>query len=413
MNSRGSSILGRASSSEGSTSNQDESDLDQSFKSENHFFDAIKKNPEMCNTLHESPNLSTHGEEYLQNPVDLICTPPLNQRQWPEKCEEEECNNFTITVPISDKRMASDMETHASKNPFTFSVPKEITFNTSGLSRTGEMLKTRKLSETTLVTINTITELLKQLHRLDDTEKEMESNQDNRSLMADAIPSNANSNSQKPTFEGRKKCRPQLIIKKMKSMLSTSTSGAKSEREDLDSICKNTTKPIMEIGSTKDEQLLSDDLMSLRVYKHQLSKQTMCAVETLRDDISESMPGVVRRRARKCSSVSPSPSINGLSSDSELPLLLGRCFNLSINLKILTQCDFADPNIACRVFVDLDVLENYTKRKVKECEASVNINHSDPSGNNTLSPKQLEAEINSLSIGYKSTWENPSDYLSR
>ena len=72
MNSRGSSILGRASSSEGSTSNQDESDFDQSFKSENHFFDAIKKNPEMCNTLYQSPNLSTHGEHCLQNPVDLM-----------------------------------------------------------------------------------------------------------------------------------------------------------------------------------------------------------------------------------------------------------------------------------------------------------------------------------------------------
>jgi hypothetical protein len=275
------------------------------------------------------------------------------------------------------------------------------------------MSKSRKLSETTLVTINTITELLKQLHKMDDKEKEMENKQATCTFTADAIPSIANPNSQKPTFESRKTRRPQLIIKKMKSMLYTSTSGAKRESDVLDPIYKDTTKPIMQIGSTKDEKLLSDSLMSLCSQKLQLSKQTLSAVETLRDEISESMPGVVRRRARKCSSVSPSPSINGLSSDSELPLLLGRCFNLSINLKILTQCDFADPNIACRVFVDLDVLENYTKRKVKECEASANINHSDPSGNNTLSPNQLESEINSLSIGYKDTWENTSDYLSR
>ena len=340
-------------------------------------------------------------------------TPTLNQRQWLEECEEGGCNSFTIDVPISDKKAASKMETHGSKNPFTFSVPKEITFNYSGFSRTSEMSKSRKLSETTLVTINTITELLKQLHKIDDKEKEVENNQANRSFTADTIPSVEDSNSQKPTFESRNKRRPQLIIKKMKSMLSTSTSGAKRESDVLDPIYKDTTKPIMQIGSTKDEKLLSDSLMSLCSQKLQLSKQTLSAVETLRDEISESMPGVVRRRARKCSSVSPSPSINGLSSDSELPLLLGRCFNLSLNLKILTHCDFADPNIACRVFVDLDVLENYTKRKVKECEASMNNNRSDPSSNNTLSPKQLELEIKSLSIGYTDTWENTSDYLPR
>jgi hypothetical protein len=109
------------------------------------------------------------------------------------------------------------------------------------------------------------------------------------------------------------------------------------------------------------------------------------------------MPGVVRRRAQKCSSVSPSPSINGISSDSELPLLLGRCFNLSVNLKILRQCNFADPAIGCRVFVDFDVLENYLRRKVKECEVSLGIPQSH-SENNLLCPKQLEENINSLSI---------------
>ena len=72
MNSRGSSIFERASSSEGSTSNQDESDFDQSFKSENHFFDAIKENRELCHTLRALPNSSTHGDHCLQNTVDLM-----------------------------------------------------------------------------------------------------------------------------------------------------------------------------------------------------------------------------------------------------------------------------------------------------------------------------------------------------
>ena len=49
MDSRGSSILGRASSSEDSTE-----DCNRSQSFQNHFFDALRKHPEMTgNTLHE------------------------------------------------------------------------------------------------------------------------------------------------------------------------------------------------------------------------------------------------------------------------------------------------------------------------------------------------------------------------
>ena len=52
MDSRGSSIFGRASSSEDSTCNQEDFDRSQSYQ--NHFFDALRKNQEiMGNTLHE------------------------------------------------------------------------------------------------------------------------------------------------------------------------------------------------------------------------------------------------------------------------------------------------------------------------------------------------------------------------
>ena len=51
MDSRGSSVLGRASSSEDSTSNAEGYDRSQSFQ--NYFFESLRKDPDMANTLHE------------------------------------------------------------------------------------------------------------------------------------------------------------------------------------------------------------------------------------------------------------------------------------------------------------------------------------------------------------------------
>merc|ERR1719220_2451022 len=141
----------------------------------------------------------------------------------------------------------------------------------------------------------------------------------------------------------------------------------------------------------------SDSLDDLRQEKLAMARESLNAVDRLRGDVTQNMPGIVRRRARQCSSVSPSPSINGLSEDDELPLLLGRCFNLSVNLKILKQCNYADPAIGCRVFVDFDVLENYLNQKVQECKTSLNIYDTD-NQKYLLCPKQLETKINSLSI---------------
>merc|ERR1711920_49698 len=124
----------------------------------------------------------------------------------------------------------------------------------------------------------------------------------------------------------------------------------------------------------------------------------LSVVDGLRDNISEHMPGVVRRRAQKCSSVSPSPSINGLSQNDELPLLLGRCFNLSVNMKILRQCNYADPAIGCRVFVDFDVLENYLRRKIQDSEVLLNLQPTQCEDNSSLCPRQLENQIHSLTL---------------
>merc|ERR1712226_1822456 len=180
--------------------------------------------------------------------------------------------------------------------------------------------------------------------------------------------------------------------KKMKCILSTSNLGLKNDNQN--------DKELTSQNDSQNNKILdqgAESLTSLRQEKLDVARETLNAVDRLRGDVTQHMPGVVRRRARQCYSVSPSPSINGISSEDELPLLLGRCFNLSVNLKILKQCNYADPAIGCRVFVDFDVLENYLNQKVQECKTSLNIYDTD-NQKYLLCPKQLETKIDALSI---------------
>ena len=48
----------------------------------------------------------------------------------------------------------------------------------------------------------------------------------------------------------------------------------------------------------------------------------------------------------------------------DFPSLYGRCFNLSMNLKILTQCQHGDSSIAARVLSDFDILEKSLEAKM-------------------------------------------------
>merc|ERR1719507_410126 len=257
-------------------------------------------------------------------------------------------------------------------NPFQFGIKTKA----ADMNKNVPATDSSHSQENTLLTINTITSLLKQLQELVEQEKRLltktQSSDDISSPDREIIP--------KPATDTRKKNRPQLLMKKMKGMLSSSNLGAK--KDDNNNEATENKKGV---------------LKKLRLQKLHMSLETLQAVDGLRGTISEHMPGVVRRRARQCSSVSPSPSINGISSEDELPLLLGRCFNLSVNLKILKQCNYADPSIGCRVFVDFDVLENYLNQKVQECKTSLNIYDTD-NQKYLLCPKQLETKIDALSI---------------
>merc|ERR1719507_1682035 len=263
---------------------------------------------------------------------------------------KESDNEDVIFIPStnSEKIQRDAPNINVVSNPFQFGIKTKA----ADMNKNVPTSDSSHSQENTLLTINTITSLLKQLQELVEQEKRLltktQSSDDTVSPDREIIP--------KPVTDTRKKNRPQLLMKKKKGALKT-----------------------------------------LRLQKLHMSLETLQAVDGLRGTISEHMPGVVRRRARQCSSVSPSPSINGISSEDELPLLLGRCFNLSVNLKILKQCNYADPAIGCRVFVDFDVLENYLNQKIQECKTSLNISNTD-NQKYLLCPKQLETKIDALSI---------------
>jgi len=373
MDSRGSSIIGRVSSSDDSTCNQDEfNNSNQSYQ--NHFLDDLRKNQGMENPIHDTKDQVNPEMEATNIFFGIPKTLGINQ-------DEKESDNDDVVYIQSTKDSINNNATEGSKtanNPFRFGTNTESNANDTQHSKT--MTKSQISQDSASITINTITDLLKQLQQLTDKEKEILKSREE----------NVSDNSTKA--ENRKRSRPQLLMKKMKCILSSSNLGIKNDNHN-DNVTSSQ-------NDSQNNQMINPEVESLdnlREKKLFMAKESLNAVDRLRGDITQHMPGVVRRRANQCSSVSPSPSINGLSQDDELPLLLGRCFNLSVNMKILRQCNYADPAIGCRVFVDFDVLENYLHRKIKESEMSLNIQPS-ITVEKTLCPRQLENQIHALTI---------------
>jgi len=399
MDSRGSSILGRASSSEDSTSHQEDYDRSQSYQ--NHFFDAIRKNPEMCTTIHtpHTPPNSLDGDiKTAQNTTNIYFRTPTSSCVSQEFKEDNEDNT---SVKPTDYYFDSNTNTQtiSPSNPFTFKCDVEVDqkANEDKTTKNSDASGGKMSPDNNLATINNINNLLKQLQALNDRENELMKEGKGIVTSDNKSPTDNAYDQTTAIFENRKKSRPQILLRKVIGILSTSNSDLKNEISDSLSAQKTSKSQTDEKEYTKAVNSDIHSLRALRLEKLEMTTKTLGVVDSLRDDISGCMPGVVRRRAQKCSSVSPSPSINGLASDSELPLLLGRCFNLSVNLKILRQCNFQDPGIGCRVFVDFDVLENYLRREIKDCKASLGTEQGNTE-KSVLCPMQLEANINALSI---------------
>merc|ERR1712062_935361 len=355
--------------------NQDEfNNSNQSYQ--NHFFDDLRKIQEMGNPIDEVKE-DINPELEVTNVFFRI--PQTNQ----DIRESDNDDVVYIQSSKDSKNNNANTGTEATNNPFRFGATKES--NAKDSANTKTMTKSQISQDSTSTMINTITDLLKQLQQLTDKEREILKLRENSSV----------DNCTKA--ETRKRSRPQLLMKKMKCILSSSNLVLKNDNQlDKDNASHNDSQ------NNKMIDPETESLDDLRQEKLAMARESLNAVDRLRGDVTQNMPGVVRRRARQCSSVSPSPSINGLSEDDDLPLLLGRCFNLSVNMKILRQCNYADPAIGCRVFVDFDVLENYLRRKIKESEVSLNLQPMS-SEDNTLCPMQLENQIHSLTIKNEDT----------
>merc|ERR1712001_550194 len=50
----------------------------------------------------------------------------------------------------------------------------------------------------------------------------------------------------------------------------------------------------------------------------------------------------------------------------EIIYLLGRCFNLSLNSKILEQCQYSDPTMAEKLLKDFHIMETVLNNKLNE-----------------------------------------------
>jgi len=102
-------------------------------------------------------------------------------------------------------------------------------------------------------------------------------------------------------------------------------------------------------------------LLEIRADGLTLTKKALALVRKGRKALGDCLTSVVYARALKfATTVSPAPSLTELQTEGHhLPYLLGRCFNLSLNLKILRGCDYEDHSVAGRCYSDLSALETH------------------------------------------------------
>ena len=84
--------------------------------------------------------------------------------------------------------------------------------------------------------------------------------------------------------------------------------------------------------------------------------ETILAVRSARMGLRQSLASTVHTNSLQFASSNQTSSAIGSNGWS---FLLGRCFNLSLNLKILMGNGFNDPNTAGKCYADFDALESH------------------------------------------------------
>ena len=91
-------------------------------------------------------------------------------------------------------------------------------------------------------------------------------------------------------------------------------------------------------------------------------------VALLKKEHINDMPNSVQNRAHTI--LQDQQKTKAIKANTQVAFLFGRCFNLSMNSKILRQCQFADSEIASRVLADFEVLEMSIKAKLSPCDVN-------------------------------------------
>ena len=100
-------------------------------------------------------------------------------------------------------------------------------------------------------------------------------------------------------------------------------------------------------------------------------------LDLLREDQLKEMPFCVRKRALQVSQNGRSHrQISAKESHLQtVTFLLGRCFNMSMNVKILQQCGYADPNVAAKLLTDMDAFSDSLQSQLTQM-TSLDVTHS-------------------------------------
>merc|ERR1712062_394903 len=137
------------------------------------------------------------------------------------------------------------------------------------------------------------------------------------------------------------------------SSLTSNSSETSEENEDGVTTVQTLTECLQRIHRSPEDKTLVEALDLLQL---------------LKKNFLQEMPLKVRSKASSQISRSISAEIK---SNPQIFHLLGRCFNLSINAKILSQCQFTDLAVAVRLLEDLETLENGLKFMSKEPKISL------------------------------------------
>merc|ERR1712020_717875 len=175
----------------------------------------------MGNTLHEEKEGEITSNETTNN---YYRVPPTSTTSR----ETKESDNEDVVYIESSECLKNNNVVEASNNPFGFGVnlnnPTNI--STCDPAKNTENTEQKVSQDNTSITINTITNLLKQLQALSSKENELLNRREEESMKD-------NSTNRTSMSESRKKSRPQILIKKMKYMLSTSSLGMKNDNSSV------------------------------------------------------------------------------------------------------------------------------------------------------------------------------------